>query len=80
MANSIVNDPYDFLGVKKTINAAGILTRIGGSRPSVEVFKAMEEFQFLEADDIARGVTYAITQPDNVNVNEITIRPAMQQF
>jgi len=46
----------------------------------MEVFKAMEEFQFLEADDIARGVTYAITQPDNVNVNEITIRPAMQQF
>ena len=42
MANSIINDPYDFLGVKKTINAAGILTRIGGSRPSVEVFKAME--------------------------------------
>ena len=42
MANSIINDPYDFLGVKKTINAAGILTRIGGSRPSVEVFMAME--------------------------------------
>lgn len=46
----------------------------------MEVFKAMEEFQFLEADDIARGVSYAITQPDNVNVNEITIRPSMQQF
>lgn len=29
----------------------------------------------LEADDIARAVIYAVTQPDYVNVNEITVRP-----
>ncbi|MCW4049211.1 MAG: aminotransferase class V-fold PLP-dependent enzyme [Candidatus Bathyarchaeota archaeon] len=39
----IINDPYKALGVKKAINAAGTLTRIGGSRSPPEVFKAMEE-------------------------------------
>jgi NADP-dependent 3-hydroxy acid dehydrogenase YdfG len=29
----------------------------------------------LEANDIARAVTYAVSQPDNVNVNEMIVRP-----
>lgn len=29
----------------------------------------------LEASDIARAIVYAVTQPDYVNVNEITVRP-----
>ena len=33
----------------------------------------------LEAEDIARGVLYAIVQPPHVNVNEILIRPTAQQ-
>jgi NADP-dependent 3-hydroxy acid dehydrogenase YdfG len=33
----------------------------------------------LEAEDIARGVLYAIAQPPHVNVNEILIRPTAQQ-
>ncbi len=33
----------------------------------------------LEAEDIARGVLYAVTQPPHVNVNEILIRPTAQQ-
>jgi NADP-dependent 3-hydroxy acid dehydrogenase YdfG len=32
----------------------------------------------LEADDIAAGILYAVTQPDRVAVNEILIRPAGQ--
>jgi NADP-dependent 3-hydroxy acid dehydrogenase YdfG len=32
----------------------------------------------LEAEDIARGVLYAIAQPPHVNVNEILIRPTAQ--
>ncbi len=39
----IVDDPYEALGVRKAINAAGVLTRIGGSRSPPEVFRAMEE-------------------------------------
>jgi NADP-dependent 3-hydroxy acid dehydrogenase YdfG len=33
----------------------------------------------LEAQDIARGVMYAVAQPRHVNVNEILIRPTAQQ-
>lgn len=39
--------------------------RIGGVTP-------------LEAEDIAAGILYAVTQPDRVAVNEILIRPAQQ--
>src|SRR5690625_6470490 len=29
----------------------------------------------LDTDDIARAIVYAVTQPDYVNVNEVTVRP-----
>ncbi len=32
----------------------------------------------LEADDIARAVMYAVSQPPHVDVNEILIRPTAQ--
>ncbi len=44
----------------------------------MELYQGIAQFQFLEADDIARAVEYAISQPDNVNVNELTVRPTMQ--
>ena len=33
----------------------------------------------LEADDIARGILYAVAQAEHVNVNEILIRPTGQK-
>jgi NADP-dependent 3-hydroxy acid dehydrogenase YdfG len=33
----------------------------------------------LEADDIARAVLYAVTQPPHVDVNEILVRPTAQE-
>jgi NADP-dependent 3-hydroxy acid dehydrogenase YdfG len=32
----------------------------------------------LEAEDVARAVIYALTQPDHVDVNELTVRPSAQ--
>ena len=32
----------------------------------------------LDADDIARAVMYAVSQPPHVDVNEILIRPTAQ--
>src|SRR3954464_9502439 len=32
----------------------------------------------LEADDIARAVMYAVSQPSHVDVNEILVRPTAQ--
>jgi NADP-dependent 3-hydroxy acid dehydrogenase YdfG len=34
----------------------------------------------LEADDIARAVMFALTQPPHVDVNEILVRPINQPF
>ena len=35
--------------------------------------------QALEADDIARAVMYAVSQPPHVDVNEVLIRPTAQE-
>jgi NADP-dependent 3-hydroxy acid dehydrogenase YdfG len=41
--------------------------------------KVAEEIgTLLTAEDIARGILYAVTQPDHVNVNEVLIRPTGQ--
>ena len=33
------------------------------------------ERKILRADDIAEAIIYAATQPEHVNINELTIRP-----
>ena len=33
----------------------------------------------LDAEDIARAVMYAISQPPHVDVNEILVRPTAQE-
>ena len=33
----------------------------------------------LQADDIARAITYAVSQPPHVSINEILVRPTKQQ-
>lgn len=43
-----------------------------------ELFKAWEGIQALGGEDIANAVAYAIDQPDNVSVNNVTIRPTHQ--
>ncbi|PJK09920.1 oxidoreductase [Lysobacteraceae bacterium NML08-0793] len=47
------------------------------SRARTEKFYAENE---IGADSIARAIAYAIEQPDDVAVNEITIRPTRQAF
>ncbi len=36
--------------------------------------------QAIPSDSIARAIAYAIEQPDDVDVNEIVIRPTVQEF
>ena len=64
------------------IQPGAVTTELTNTITDPDVAKVFEgfNFQFLEADDIARGVAYAVSEPANVNVNEITIRPAMQSF
>lgn len=39
---------------------------------------SMGSVTFLESDDIATAIHYAVTQPDRVNVNELQVRPTDQ--
>ncbi|WP_377888852.1 SDR family oxidoreductase [Alkalihalobacillus sp. R86527] len=42
----------------------------------LEMFKeSASSMKKLQAEDIARSVVYAVTQPDYVNVNEVVVRP-----
>ena len=47
------------------------------SAAGIQVFYDIVE---ISADSIARAVACAIEQPENVAVNEITIRPTKQEF
>ncbi|STO71737.1 SDR family oxidoreductase [Avibacterium paragallinarum] len=47
------------------------------SRERVQKFYAAHE---IPASSIARAIAYAVEQPDNVAVNEITVRPTVQEF
>jgi NADP-dependent 3-hydroxy acid dehydrogenase YdfG len=40
----------------------------------------VESLDVLTGDDIARSITYAVTQPQHVDVNEILIRPTQQEL
>ncbi|MEA2170494.1 MAG: hypothetical protein QOF76_3794 [Solirubrobacteraceae bacterium] len=43
------------------------------------MMKRFEGLKFLEADDIARAVIYALVQPEHVSINEVLVRPTGQE-
>lgn len=45
-----------------------------------EGMAAMRDIEALQAEDIAAAITYAVTQPERVSVNEILIRPTQQGY
>ncbi|WP_215747409.1 SDR family oxidoreductase [Gluconobacter sp. P1C6_b] len=46
------------------------------SRKTVEEFYKMA----IPADSVARAIAFAISQPDDVDINEIVLRPTRQEF
>jgi NADP-dependent 3-hydroxy acid dehydrogenase YdfG len=38
----------------------------------------VERLEPLQAEDIANTITYVVTQPERVSINEILIRPSQQ--
>jgi NADP-dependent 3-hydroxy acid dehydrogenase YdfG len=58
-------------GVRVTLIEPGMVdTPFFDNKPSIEA---------LHAEDVARAVMYAVTQPPHVDVNEILIRPTAQE-
>jgi clavulanate-9-aldehyde reducatase len=59
-------------------------TELQGHNTNPAVVEATEKYrnqigEVLEAEDIARGIVFALNQPDRVNVNELMIRPLGQR-
>jgi NADP-dependent 3-hydroxy acid dehydrogenase YdfG len=55
-----------------------------GSHVDPEVMKSLREdsfgeVEFLGAQDVARGILWALAQPDRINVNEVLFRPTDQR-
>jgi NADP-dependent 3-hydroxy acid dehydrogenase YdfG len=70
------------LGVRvTTIEPGAVATELPGhNRPEVreQMAKNFAGVTPLEAEDIARAVLYAISQPANVSINEVLVRPSGQ--
>lgn len=47
---------------------------------SAEFVQAFYQQNQIPADSVARAVAYAIEQPANVDINEIVLRPTVQEF
>jgi NADP-dependent 3-hydroxy acid dehydrogenase YdfG len=69
-------------GIRVTIIEPGaVATELPGhNRPEIQqvMRRAFEGVTPLESEDIARAIVYALTQPPNVSVNEVLVRPTSQ--
>src|SRR3954452_13436307 len=69
-------------GIRVTVIEPGAVGTelVSHNRPEVQdvMRQAFEGVTPMEADDIARAVVYTLTQPQNVSVNEVLIRPTGQ--
>lgn len=69
-------------GIRVTIIEPGVVaTELPGhNRPEIQemMAKRFEGVVPLEADDIARAIVYALSQPPNVSINEVLVRPTSQ--
>jgi NADP-dependent 3-hydroxy acid dehydrogenase YdfG len=62
------------------VNGTGIrVTLIEPGMVDTPFFDAKPQIEALHADDIARAVMYAVSQPAHVDVNEILVRPTAQE-
>ncbi len=57
-------------------------TFLPGGSSHAESAAGLKEFykQAIPADAGARAIAYAIGQPDDVSINEIVLRPTVQEF
>jgi NADP-dependent 3-hydroxy acid dehydrogenase YdfG len=72
-------------GIRVTCIEPGVVeTELQGHNKDPAVVEALAKFRDqigdpLEAEDVARAIVYAVTQPDHVAVNEVLVRPTKQR-
>lgn len=73
--------PYN---IRTTIISPGAVdTELPGSISEPDIAQNMQQFykdHAIPADSFARAVVYAMSQPDDVDINEILFRPTSQEF
>lgn len=64
------------MSMEKELARTGVrVTNISPGQVDTAIVTKPGDRKRLESEDIANAVVYAVTQPDYVNVNEITVRP-----
>ncbi|MEM8808750.1 MAG: oxidoreductase, partial [Cyanobacteria bacterium P01_G01_bin.38] len=65
-----------------TISPGVVETELGSDITEASAKDALQEFRkiSLTSDAIAKAVLYAVSQPDDVDVNEIIVRPTASAF
>ncbi|MGH8464871.1 MAG: SDR family oxidoreductase [Pseudomonas sp.] len=70
--------------IRSTIISPGAVeSELTGHTSDPETSQAVRDYyrsNQIPADSVARAIAYAIAQPQNVDVNEIVLRPTVQQF
>ena len=68
--------------IRKEVSGQGVrVTIIEPGRVDTEFWRGGKpDAQFLQGDDVARAVLYALTQPEHVAINELLIRPTLQEI
>jgi len=71
------------MNIRATIVSPGaVATELGDTITDEDILSAFSNgpsMEFLQAEDIARAIGYAVAQPAHVDVNEILIRPRQQK-
>ena len=60
------------------VDGAIRVTAIEPGAVDTPFFDSKPSIRALDADDVARAVMYAVSQPAHVDVNEILVRPTAQ--
>lgn len=71
-------------GIRTTIISPGAIEselQTHSSDPETsQMLQSFYEANQISADSVARAIVYAIEQPDDVDINEIVLRPTAQEF
>ena len=70
--------------IRTTIISPGaVATELPGSATEADIAQGLHDFyeaNAISADSFARTVAFAISQPDDMDVNEILFRPTRQVY